>query len=122
MEVLPDAAEVDERLDPEAPAAVGRADAREQEQSRRLDRAGADDDLVPRPRQLERASARELDADAARALEDQATGAGGRVQRELRAVEHGPQERLGDAVAPAVPDRQLAEADAVELGAVVVRR
>ena len=50
VEVLPDAPQIDERLDAEAAVAIGRPDAREQEQPRRLDRPGADDDLVPRPR------------------------------------------------------------------------
>ena len=116
MEVLPDAAEIDERFDPEAYGCVRPADAREQKQSRRLDRSGANDHFVPRPRKLERASASELDADAAHALEDQTTSAGGSMQREPRAAEHGPEERLGDTVAPAVADRELAEADPVELG------
>ena len=122
VQVAPDAGQVGDDVDPEAAELVGRADAREQQQLRRLDRAGADDDLALGADPLDRAVPDDLDADAARALEEQPL--------RVRAGQHGEvraSRRRGarNAVAPVLWRRpslivELAERDAVELLAVVV--
>ena len=71
LEILPDTRQVGPHLDPE-PVEVGAvADPRQHQQLRRFDRSGADNHLVPRPRGRDDSVVNELDADTARALEDE---------------------------------------------------
>ncbi len=69
---------------------------------------------------LEGPVACELDARAARPLEEEPHRARSRDHGQALRADHRPQEGGCGALADAVPDRQLGEADAVELGAVVV--
>ena len=71
VQVLADAGEVDERLDVQPPKVGRRADPREHQQLWRLDRARADDDLVPGPRLPHGSALHVLHADTAAALEEE---------------------------------------------------
>ncbi len=120
VQVAPDTREVGDDVDPEAAEVVRGADAGEQQQLGRLDRACADDHLALRADLLEHTVPDDLDPDAARPLEEQALCA--------RPGQHGQAGRAGErrqegrraGLAPAVLDVELAERDAVELLAVVV--
>ena len=85
VQVAPDAREIGDDVDPEAGELVRGADAGEQQQLGRLDRACADDDLALRADLLERTVPGDLDPDAARALEEQALCAAPRSARSGRA-------------------------------------
>ena len=106
---------------PEPPKLGRRADPREHQQLWRLDRPRADDDLVLGPRLLARLR-------RARTRPRRSASPSKRSRRALAEVSTvrfgasstGRRKAVRDAVAPSVPDVQLAEADAVELGAVVV--
>ncbi len=120
VQVLPHAGEVDADVEPETCKLVAVADPREHEQLGRLDRPAADDDFVLCRDRLHDAVADDLDADATRALEEQALRPGTHQHRETLRADDRSQERGRGALAHAVPDRQLGEPDAVELGAVVI--
>jgi hypothetical protein len=72
VEVAPDAGQVHPRRDAVPRELLGRPDAREHQQARRLDRAGADHDLRGRLDDLRPAVAGDLDATTARSVEAQA--------------------------------------------------
>ena len=119
-QVLADAGQRAAHLDAERLQPLGLADARQLEQLRAVDRAGADHDIARRRRLVHRAVHRIAHAGAARAVEDQALG-----QRLGHDAEVGP---LGGRIeiaarrahALAGDDRRLAHDDAVLRGAVVV--
>ena len=120
MQILSHPREVRPHVDADAAKLGAVADPREHEQLRRLDRPGADDDLVRGGNRLERSVASELHARAARPLEEEPHRARSRKHGQTLRADDRPQEGGRGAVADAVPDRQLGEADAVELRAVVV--
>jgi hypothetical protein len=115
-DVAPHAGQLDALRDPVARELVGRSDAREHEQLRRLQRAGAQDDLAAG---LDRAAGN-VDARAARAREAQPQHPRAGVDREVAMIGDGLDERGRPRLAHAVADRELRIADAVERGAVVV--
>ena len=120
VQVLAHTRQVRPHVDAHAAELGAVADPREHEQLRRLDRPRADDDLMRGGNRLERSVASELDARAARPLEEEPHRARSGDHGQALRARHRPQEGRRRAVADAVPDRQLGEPDAVELGAVVV--
>ena len=87
LEVLADSAQLVDGCDPDRAQVVGRADAGELHQLRRVDRAAAEDDLAAAG--LVRApAARVLDADRPAALEDDARGQRHRLDLQVGPVEH----------------------------------
>ena len=120
VQVAPDAGQVGDDVDAEPPELLGRTDAREQQQLRRLDRAAADDHLALGADLRDGAVADDLDADAPPTLEQQPLRAGSRQHGEVGRTRDRRQEGGRGALADAVLDVELAERDAVETLAVVV--
>ena len=119
LQVSPDR-QVGARLDPEPAQLLGRADAREQQQLRRLVGAGAEDHLALRPDRLRRVPSHDLDADGAIALEQDPRGVG--VGEHLDVGTQALRREVGErgAAAAAVSLRDLEPADALLGRAVVV--
>ena len=115
VQVLADPGQVGDDVDPDRAQMLGRPDSGEQEQLRGTDRAAADDDLIGM-----RAAGGPFDADAARAVEEQALC--GRAGHDLETLVglDGTDVRRRGAVTDAVLDRVLHERDAVLRRAVVV--
>ena len=120
VQVLADAGQVRDDVDAERAQVIRRPDPREQEELRRPDRPAAHDDL-PGVRALDAAVLRPLDADAPRAVEQQAPRDRAGDHLEVRvALDRTDVGRRG-AVADAVLDAVLHERHAVLRRAVVVR-
>ena len=121
LEVPTDAGQVDGDVDAEAGELVGRADAREHQQLRRVEHAGAQDHLALGDDPLDGAVALDLDADAAATLDEQPPGRAPGADDEVR-VPLGRREVGARGADPlAVADVELDRGDAVGAGAVVVR-
>ena len=121
MEVLADAGQIDGRLDADGLQLPRIADPGQEEELRRFDRAGADDDLAGRVGPVGPAVLEVLDTGAAAVLDDQLRGE--RIGREgqVRPAEGGLEVRLvgGDALAIDDVDVMPARADHVRAVEVV---
>ena len=121
-QVLAHAAQRVDHRDAGAPQHVGVADARQLEQLRRGDGAGADDDLARGARLVRRAAAAKAYADTAPSFEHQRRDVRAAAQREVAAPARGGEVGVGHALPHATPDGQLRHRHAVLRGAAVVRR
>ena len=119
VQVLADAGQVRDDVDAERAQVIRRPDPREQEELRRPDRPAAHDDLLGL-RALDAAVLRPLDADAARAVEQQAPRDRAGDQLEVRVGLDRTDVRRRGAVPDAVLDAVLHERHAVLRRAVVV--
>src|SRR5262249_20228072 len=99
---------------------IGRADSREHQELRRVEHPAGQQHLANRARLLEPATARVLDADRARSIEQDACRERARLDREIGPSHRRPQERGGGAAAPAVLDGPLGETEALLFLTVVV--
>ena len=114
-------------LDPEGRDVRGRPDAREQEEHRRLVRARRQDHLAPGADLLDPVAARDLHADRARAVEQEAqrhrVGDHVEIRAVLRRVQEGGRRRMAEPVAlRALEAADAVLACAVEVGVVVEAR
>src|SRR5579883_903047 len=98
----------------------GRADARDLQDVRRVNRAARDDHLAIGPDFRDVAAAPELDADAALALEQELAGLRVGLHAQVRPLPRLAQEGLRRRAAPTAAPRHLRIADAVALLAVEV--
>src|SRR5581483_4452029 len=119
-QVLSDARQVVAHLDAEALEALGLADARQLQELRRGDGAGAHDHLARGTRLALPAADGIAHAHAAAAVENEALGQRVRLDREVRARAGGIEVASRRAHAPALVDRGLRHGDAFLIPAVVV--
>jgi hypothetical protein len=112
VEVLADAGEVEHRGDAVLAQVRARADAREQEQLRRVQRPRREDHLARRARPVEPLLARELDADGTPAFEEDARRMRPGEDREVGAAPRRPEVGRGRALAPPAPGRHVGRAEA----------
>ncbi|HXC89851.1 MAG TPA: hypothetical protein VNV18_06760 [Stellaceae bacterium] len=120
-EVFADAGQRVAHLDAEIAQAFGLADAGQFQQLRRIERAGADDDLTCRASLAHLAGAGVAHTGATLAVEHQPQGQGLGLDREVPALADRVQIAAGRAHAAAGGDRRLAHRDAFLAGAVVIR-
>ena len=119
VEVLADR-QIDSRLDPEGPQLIRRPDARQQQQVRRVIRAGAHDHLTLGAHRLQLVVAQQLDADCPLAVQDDACGERVSQHVDVAARERWMQVRHRRAAAPSVSLRELKPARPLLPGAVVI--
>src|SRR5215217_588685 len=110
VEVLPDAGQLVDHIDPDFAEVFGRADPGEEQKLRRIDGAGRDDHFSFGRRGLDASGSLILDPGAALAVEGQPSGVGVGVYREVRPVDGGVQVGGCGALALAVSDGQLVPA------------
>jgi hypothetical protein len=121
LQVAPDAREVVADLHACRAQLVGRPDARQQQQLRRVDRAGRQQHLALGAQQLLAAAPlAHAHADGALALQLDAQHGHARAHLQVRPLAHRAQVRVGGAEALAVSLRHLEHRRAVLLGAVVI--
>src|ERR1700722_1668885 len=113
--VLADAFEIDAWLDASLTQLVGRADARKQQQLRRVERAAGEDHLALGMRPVLLPILHVFDADGTRTVEEDARRMAAGDKLDIAAFHRGAQ--IGDcgARAPAVADRVLSAAEALLL-------
>ena len=123
LQVAADAGDVEQRPDAERAEVIGRADARQHQQLRRVHRAAAQDDLALGARDLVPAVDEVAHAHGVVLVEDDALDqrVGDDVDVVLVALDRGPQVGAGGAPALLVLLRDLVVADALLGGAVEVR-
>ena len=120
LQILADR-QIDHRRDPAGAQMRRRPDARQHEQLRRVERAGAQDHLAGRPRPANIAARpHELDPDRARALDQHAGDVDAGLDLEVAPSPRRPQIGPRRGGAPAVPDRVLAAPEAFLMRPVVV--
>src|SRR5437879_11825022 len=120
LQAAPDTGQVLHHRDAERGQLVLRADPRQQQELRRVDRAAAQDDLARGAGGIDAALAAEADADGAAALEQDLFGE--RLGDDLPVAALHRRAQIADRgrAAPAVARRRLVIADAVLAGAVEI--
>ncbi len=113
LEVLADAGQIVDHLDAGPCEFVRRSDARQQQELRRVDGAGAEHDFGRGIGLLHLAQPQILDTDGAAVLDQQARRQYAGGQRQVRPVQDRAHEGARRAVSLAILDRELEQADAV---------
>ena len=103
--------QVDDRRDAEFAQVIGRPDARQHQQLRRIERAAAEDHLAPRLGMVRMSVLDEIDAGRRRAAEHDLCRLGAGLDGEVAPLHHRMQEGDGGRRAPAAADRILAAAE-----------
>ena len=120
VEIAPDPRQIEGDLDAEGRELIGRADARAQQQQRRADRAGGEQDTALRSGLEGTVGTVKTGADTAPLLQDQRQRAGLEQQGQIGSPRRRRQIGIGDGLALAIPDGEGVETGAGHLSAIVI--